>query len=611
MTPPGERLFRILLLAYPREFRERYREELLAFFREDRRHARYGSGLLRPLRFWSATVRDLSRAALAERLPARTPLPGRPTPMRVLSALAFDLRHAVRSLRSTPAVTLTALLVLTLGIGAGAAIFAVVDGIVLRGLPFRDEATLVSISETELETGRHAPAAYPNYVEWSSRQDVFDDLAASAYGPWLTTAGERPSPLRTHRITANLFGLLGVGPAIGRGISADDERSNAKVALISDAVWRRHFSADPAVVGRTISFDTAAYVVAGVMPRDFVYPIGPAAASAVDLWIPLSPTPRDLARTAGRTYSLWVVGRLKPGVSMAQASARMRQIRDALSVEHPRWFADRGVSVRPIKASIVGASAQSWMLMLLSAVAGVLLIACANLANLLLARATGRAREIGVRAAIGASRGRIVQSLIVESVTLALAGAACGLLLACWGIDILRATLPASLPRVWTIAVDLRVVGAATLTAVLTGVICGLFPALQMSRTDAAAAIRSAVRSSTANAARGRIPNIFLSAEVALATILLVAAGVFGSSFFRLVNRDLGFSPDRVLSVVVTPKPAGDLKAFAASMQPALEHVRSLPGVESAALVAGRRTAHGQLGLPAGARRRPDVLRRR
>lgn len=588
----AERVFRILLRVYPRTFRERYRDDLLAFFRQDRQHPRYGSGPLRPLRFWTATLRDLSGAALEQRLPARDRPLDRRSPSSMMSALAFDLRYAVRSLRSTPAVTSTALLVLTLAIGAGTAIFAVVDAIVLRGLPFRDEPTLVSVSETDLASGRHGPTAYPNFVDWSRQQDVFEGIAASEYGPWFTTTGERPERLRTHRITANLFGLLGVGPAIGRDISADEERTNAKVALISHAVWRRVFGSDPNVAGRTITFETGTYDVIGVMPRDFVYPIGSAIASAVDLWIPLSPTPRSLARTGGRTYSLRVVARLKPGVSITKASARMQQIRDMLAVEYPPWFADQGVSVRPIKASIVGDSARSWMLMLLAAVVAVFLIACANLANLLLARASGRAREVGVRAAMGASRGQIVQGLLVESVVLAVAGAAGGVLLAYWGIDLLRATLPPNLPRLWSIAIDLRVLGVAVTAAILTGVLCGILPAAQMSRADVADAIRSGGRSATPGASRARVRNLFLCTEVALATVLLIGAGVFTSSFVRLVNRDLGFSSDRVLSIIVPPKPTtgtspAGLNAFGASMLPVLERLRALPGVDSAALVAG------------------------
>jgi putative ABC transport system permease protein len=281
-------------------------------------------------------------------------------------------------------------------------------------------------------------------------------------------------------------------------------------------------------------------------------------------------------------------------VSLAAASARMQQIRDVLAADHPGWFADRGVVVGPIKDSIVTKSGQAWMLMLLGAVTVVFLVACANVANLLLARAVGRQREIGVRAAMGASRGQIMRILIVESVALALAGAAGGLVLAFWGVDVLRATLPANLSRVSSITVDLRVAGVAALAAVTTGALCGLLPAVQMARTDAAAVLRSGGRSATEGGSRQRIRFVFLATEVALAAILLVGAGVFASSFLRLIRTDLGFSSERVLSVVVSPKlptsretVAEARQGFRSSMELALERIRALPGVEAAALVGG------------------------
>jgi putative ABC transport system permease protein len=595
MNSTGERLFRMLLRAYPREFRERYRDDLVAFFHEDRRHPRYGSGPLRSLHFWTTTLRDLARAAAQERFGGQpSTRHGHQAPAEVVAGLLFDARDAIRSLRSTPAVTVTALAVLTLAIGAGTAIFAVVDTVVLRDVPFAEPSHLAAINEVELPSGRPVPVAYPNFADWSRRQDVFESMAASGSGPLLTTIDERPEQLRSYKITANLVELLRVRPAIGPGITLADEQTGARVALLSDSLWRRRFHADPAVVGRQIEFDSGSYLVAGVMPQGFKYPIGPAVLTNIDIWIPLTPSPRDLVRTDARTYSLRVIGRLKPGVSLEQASARMQQIRDALAADHPRWFTDHGTLVRPIKDSIVTPSAQSWMMMLLGAVSVVFLVACANLANLLLARTATRSREIGVRTAMGATRSRIVRALIVESVVLALAGAAGGMVLAFWGVEVLRATLPANLSRVSDIAVDLRVVAVATLVALGTGVVCGLLPALQLSRADAAVALRAAGQSATAAAGPQRVRSLFLAVEVAFAAILLVGAGIFASSFVRLVNRDLGFSPVGVLSVGVNPKVPLDraaykqaMRAFQGSMRDALDRIRAVPGIESAALVAG------------------------
>ncbi len=234
----------------------------------------------------------------------------------------------------------------------------------------------------------------------------------------------------------------------------------------------------------------------------------------------------------------------------------MLGIRDALAAATPTWFTDHGVQVLPLKDAIVPKAVRSWMLMLLGAVGVVLLVACANVANLLLARASGRGRELGVRAAMGATRWRLVRGLVVESVILALMGTAGGVLLAFWGVDLLRVTLPANLPRVWAIAVDLRVIAIAAAVAIATGVLCGLVPALQLSRADVSGALRASSRGSTAGRGRQRARTAFLVAEVALAAVLLVGAGIFTSSFFRLVRTDLGFQSDRLLSISVQPSAA-------------------------------------------------------
>ena len=597
MRPAGERLFELLLRAYPRPFRERYAEDLLEFYRAERQHPRFGTGPLRPLRFWSATARDLAATAASERLPAikTLPRPNRATLMRTFADILSDCRYAFRSLRATPAVTITALLVLTLGIGVSTAIFSVVDGIVLRNLPFEDPDRLMVVSETEMPTGRRVSAAYANYTDWSRSQDVFESLAASAYGPTMTTAeAERPERLRSYRISANLLDVLRVQPALGSGITERDVQTNNKVALLSDALWRRRFHADPEVVGKTIPFETGVYTVAGVMPRGFTYPIGSTLASNIDLWVPFAPTPAEAVRGGARNYNALVVGRLKPAVSMEQATARMLGIRNALAAATPAWFTDMGIQVLPLKDAIVPKAVRSWMMMLLVAVGAVLLVACANVANLLLARASGRGRELGVRAAMGATRWRLIRGLIVESVLLALMGTAGGVVLAYWGVDLLRVTLPATLPRVWAIAVDLRVIAIAGAVAIATGILCGLVPALQMSRADVSGVLRASSRGSTAGRGRQRLRTAFLVAEVALAAVLLVGAGIFTSSFVRLVRTDLGFTSDRVLSVSVQPVlpvqdrqlPEAMLRAQLALLD-ALSRVEAIAGVDSAAVLGG------------------------
>ena len=595
MRTPGERVFLWLTRAYPRTFRERYADDLLAFFREERTHPRFGRGLLRPLRFWNATIADLMRTAASERLPSRIAPSAfvRNVVMSSLSGLLMDLRDARRSLRSTPAVTATAVIVLTLGIGVGTAIFSVVDTIVLRGLPFPAQHELMTVQETDLATGRPLLAAHQNYADWMRSQEVFTDLAASASGPMLTTAGDRPDRLRTHRITANLFDLLGVAPAVGRGISADDVAADARVAIISDALWRSRFGADPGVTGRTLVFDSSTYTIVGVMPRGFAWPIGSTLVSAVDLYVPYVPEARNLVRGGARNYFVRVIGRLRPGTTLEQAHGQMTRILDNLAAETPAWFEDRGIVVRSLKESIVPPAVRSWMLMLLSAVAVVLVVACAHVANLLLARAQARRRELGVRAAMGATRWRLVRGVVMEGILLASLGTAGGLVLAYWGVDLLRATLPATLPRVWAVAVDLRVVGVAAAVAIATGVICALVPALQMSRADVAAVLQSSGRTSTSSRARHRTRTTLLVAEVALAAMLLVGAGIFASSFIRLVRTDMGFEPGRLLSVQVqVPQPLdgdvqGAMRRTQNGLSASLEQLRALPGVVSAAVISG------------------------
>ena len=588
MTSPGERIFLWLVRLYPRAFRERYGDDLVAFFREDRVHPKYGSGALRPIRFWRSTLADLGRVAISERATMRPALP-------TVAALWFDVRTAIRSLRSSQAIAITALVLLTIGIGVSTAIFSAVDAIVLRSLPFDAPDRLVSVAETELETGNPVTVAPQNYLELVARQHVFDAMGGSmSAGSFTTVDTDRPQRIRAQRITASLFDVLGVAPAIGRNFTpAVEIEGNHRVVLISDALWRARFGADPGAIGRVMRFESGAYEVAGVMPKGFRYPVGTTYVSAVDLWVPFAPTARDRNRAGGRTYNMQAIGRLKPGSTIQQASAQMGQIRDTLAVDHPKWFVDRGIVVRPMHEAIVSRQVRSWMLMLLGAVAVVLLIACVNVANLLLARATGRSREIGVRAAMGATRGHIVRGLIAESLMLSLAGAAGGLLMAYWSVDFLKATLPDQLPRVWAIAVDLRVILIATGAAIISGLFCGLVPALQLSTGDVVDALRGDSRSTTASPGRERVRTAFLITEVALATILLVGAGLFVASLARITRIDLGFNPENVLTVLASNRigsierdPNARIRSQTLAMQ-SLDAVRGVAGVQSAALVAG------------------------
>jgi putative ABC transport system permease protein len=596
----GERTFALLIRLYPREFRNRYRDDLLAFFRQDREHGRYGSGLLRPFRFWTATVRDLARAVWTYRRTARREAAiSMPKRARV-GRLRRDLRFAWRGLWAAPGVTSAALAVLIVGIGASTAIFSVVDAVVLRGLPYPGGDRLASV--TIEYANRPAPMLPPDYFDLRARQTSFEREGASAGLPPQVTVDEPVVTLTAVRVTASLFETLGVKPARGRTFAVPDERADAPpVAIISDALWRSRFGADPTAVGQTIALKTGPVTVVGIMPPGFIYPIR-AIPTTVDMWVPFIPTPVLMARAKTRNYMLTVIGRLKPGVTLEQASVEMRQIRDAIAAENPGWLGDdQGVQVRRLQDTIVGASLRSWMLLLLGAVIGVMLIACLNVANLLVARAVTRGPELAVRTALGASRWDLSRALVVESVLLSLIGGIGGILAAFWGVDLLRASLPAGVPRLASVAVDLRVMVVALSAASVTGVVFGALPALQASRCDVVTLVVQGGRSQSANRTGRRIRTALMIAEVAIATVLVAGSGLFLSSFARVVSIDLGFDPRHVVaffgsvmnSQALTPSTTPDARAAAVGGQAiaasALERIRAVPGVVAAEAMQGGR----------------------
>ena len=595
----GERLFLLLLRLYPREFRTAYRDDLLAFFREDRGHLTHGAGPLRPIRFWIATLVDLVRSVWRARIGRAGVAAGSPAPRFTPGArLHTDVRYAWRALKASRGVTLSALAVLTLGIGASTTIFSVVDAVVLRGLPFDEPNRLLSVAEVDLTDGSPSTVAPQNYFEWLARQSAFETMGASANARFVLAEGDRAGEtLRVVRITASLFDLLRVSPAIGRRFTERDEVTGApNVALISDAFWRTRFHADPAAIGRPVVFETGTFTVIGVMPNGFTYPLGSPMVSRVDLWIPYVPGPNDRVRTPGRNYFLTVVGRLRPGATLEQASSQFLQIRDALAGEHPRWFADHGIVVRPLESSVIGPRTRAWMMLLLAAVGVVLVIACLNVANLLLARAAGRGREVALRSALGASRWDIARGLLVESLMLSLAGGACGVLFAFWGVDVLRSVLPENVPRLAEVSVDGRVLATAVTAAIGTGLLFGIVPALHASRPGVALALREGGRAQTSHNGE-RLRGALVVVEVALAVVLLAGSALFVASFLRVVRVDLGLDTDRVLMMSVVRGGSALLRAGGTQddrvmrdqtmMLDARDRVRGVPGVQAVAVKAG------------------------
>ena len=519
-----------------------------------------------------------------------------------------ELKAAIRSLNASKTFTAVALVVLTLGIGASTAIFSVVDAVVLRGLPFDEHDRLVAVGERRPPGKTADPtrdpdaissAAPQNYLDWKAQQQVFESMATIAGTSFtLREPGAEPEDLRAERVTSEFFTVLRVQPAIGRPFTTENEVDGRHlVAVLSDGLWRRRFGGDPGIIGRTIPLQNSAYEVIGIMPPGFEYPVG--AVRPFELWVPyVVPVDERIRDPHSRSMYLQTIARLKPGFTLRQAQAQMDQIALAIQKANPEWNKDNFVGVRPLRDHLVGARTKSWMLLLLGAVAIVLLIACANVANLLLARATAREREIGIRAALGAGRWRLIRQLLVESLVLAIAGTACAIVLAMWAVRVLKSAMPENLPRITAIAVDFRVLAAAAIVAIATGILFGIVPALQASKPNLTNALKDGARG-TAGAGRQRLRSALVVVEVALAVVLLVGASLFIGSFIALMRIDLGFKPQQVLTASISPRwePGTPPPDASAAFTDIVDRIGRVPGVLEASLIAGGMPLGGSMSI--------------
>ena len=522
-----------------------------------------------------------------------------------LTTMWYDIRHAIRSLRSAPTFTMVALIVLSLSIGASTAIFSVVDAVVLRGLPYDEADRLVQVATLERRTGAFGDHQPPqNFADWQARQDVFSAMTATKSAGGFTideNGGRRDLP--TLEVTAGYFDVYRVRPQLGRAFTdADHIEGSGRVALISDGLWRRHFGADPRAVGRTlrstaeltygapIPVPAGTWTIVGVMPRGFRSPAS--GLRQTDVWVPYIVPPNQRTREGSRSAPLHVTARLADGVTVAEADARIRAITASLAEAHPTWFEDQVGSVRSLHDATVG-DVRAWMLLLLGAVGVVLLIACVSVANLMLARATARGHEMQTRAALGASRWRIARGLLVESLLLAGGGTVLGVILAVWGVDLLRAALPEDLPRLATVGLDLRVLAITAIASVGTGLLFGMAPALQLSRTRDTCPLRDGGRSVTAGGARLR--SALVVSEIALAVVLTIGAGLFLTSFLRVTNVDIGLDPHNVLTMRAWPKFDRSTPGWAepviarsaTAIPDIVARVSAIPGVVAAGFIVG------------------------
>ena len=511
--------------------------------------------------------------------PGRSPLDriGRGNP---IADLGRDLLHGARLLRGRPGFAVIAVITLALGTGANAAVFSIVDAVLLRQLPFREPAGLVSVSARHADRGRY-PFNLPDFLDYRDQNRTLSGLAA--YGSWsanLTGTGD-PERLSGLKVSADLFELLGVRAIAGRTLlPADGEPGHDRVVVLSHALWRRRFGGDPGIVGRTILLNGAPYEVAGVLPPEFLFPIREA-----ELAVPLAPQgdPSRAVRTSAN--ALLGIGRLKPGATREQAGADLDAVARRLREQYPVANAHKtGAIVSALHDDLVSGFRQAlWVLF--GAVGVLLLIASVNLASLALARASARHREMAVRAALGATRGRLIRQLGAESLLLALCGGTGGVLLAGFGVDLLLALSPASLPRMGEVHVDRRVLLFTLGISLLSGIVFGLAPALQASRRDLNDELRT--RRASAGLGRRRGRNLLVIAEIALSLVLLAGAGLLVKSFMRLQGVDPGFRSDHLLVVRLSlPKQRYAGRAATAGFCDSLrERLTALPGIEAAGVV--------------------------
>jgi predicted permease len=504
-----------------------------------------------------------------------------------------DIRCAFRTLLRERAFAATVVLSLAVGIGANTAIFSVVNGVLLRPLPYRDPDRLLSIREVVPKLAHLYPKLPVNlnhYFEWRKRCSAFESVALMRPTALNLTGAGEPELLTAVRVSANTFHVLGVNPQIGRGfLEEEDPEGHDHVVVLSDSLWKRRFSADPALIGRKIILDGNPYLVAGILPPGFRFPRQSDLGSTglgdnIDVFKPLGYSKDDLEEIAG-DFNYAAIARLRPGVPPEKAIAELNVIQAGISARIPEKM-DLRVAVSSLHEEIVG-QVRRGLLVLLGAVGAVLLILCVNLANLSLARAAGRARESAIRTALGAGRAQLVRQTLTESVLLALCGGILGILLAAWGVHLLVGTAPVDIPLLSEVRLDARVLGFALLVAMSTGLVFGILPAFRAAAAQPQEALKSGSTTTTEGRRGVRVRSLLVGVEAALSAVLLITAGLLAGSFARLMRVDKGFDIQRVLAVrlsLPSTKYTGD-EQKAAFFERVLEKTRALPGVLSAAFV--------------------------
>jgi putative ABC transport system permease protein len=502
-----------------------------------------------------------------------------------------DLRFGFRTLAKNPAFTVVALIALALGTGANSAIFSVVNAVLLRPLPYGQPDRVMMVWGYNLKTGdKQYGISVPDFKDYRDQNSAFEQMASLAYEDFNLKSGDEPEHIQGTVVSSNFFDTLGVKAAIGRAFSAEEDRPGAdRVVVISNGLWKRRFGEKQDILGQTILINGASFTVIGVAPANFQSP-----EKGDELWIPMSfdggdrmripsvASPEDLVARNRRFMKS--VALLKPGVTPEQAQEQLKTIASNLERDYPDKNGGISVNAIPMTEQVVG-DIRPALYILLAAVAFVLLIACANVANLLLARAASRQKEIAIRIALGAGRGRLIRQLLTESILLAIVGGAFGLALALAAIKLLVAINPANIPRLGEIDIDGRVLGFTFLVSILTGVIFGLIPALQATKPDLNETLKAeGARGSTGGIRKQRARSMLVISEVTLTVLLLISAGLMIKSFITLQKVSPGFNPDRVLTMQVNLPVTkySEERQIASFYEQVLSRIEKLPGVQSA-----------------------------
>jgi predicted permease len=536
----SHRFFRVLLRLFPAEFRGDFGDDMTATFNDQARDALAQGDRMAALRLWRDTIAGILTTA----------------PREHLDVLRNDVRYAVRNLRRNPGFTAVAVLALAVGIGANTAVFSIVNGVLLQSLPYKDPAALVLMFERWPKAVDNWEFSPPDFEIIRSLARSFSGMAAFRSGTYELSGTIEPQRIVGTKVSPELFDVLGVVPAFGRGVSVDDDRTAAKVVVLGHGLWTRAFGRDPGIIGRTIQLDGEAYAVVGVMPQQFEFPPrgGGRNAEPADVYLPISFTPFERG-AFGMQYNNSVVARLAPGVTFAQARAELSSLVPPLVEKYPSalqpFVSGMGLTVSDFADEVVSGS-RRMILVLMGAVAMVLLIGCVDVANLMLTRAGSRQRELAVRSALGASGPRMIRQLLTEGFVIASLGAAAGLVLAYWTMQTLLSLAGTTLPRVESIQFDRRVIAFTVALALVTPLVFGVVPAIRAAMQSTFDALKEGTRAATPGRTRHRLLASLVVAQFALALMLSVGAGLLVRSFMRLLASNPGFRTEHVVSASAT-----------------------------------------------------------